>query len=95
MQPLGPIPKGMYVPGLIFNLFSVENLSGLNFSGSGQYLLSWCKAYIGIQTSDPGSKLNNFSDSPCGSIVNVFVHCLSVLQNGGYFLKVSAIEYIL
>lgn len=41
MQFLGPTPNGKYENGLMLSRFSCENLSGMNFSGSGKYFSSW------------------------------------------------------
>lgn len=41
IQTRGPTPKGMKENGCMKGLFSSENRSGLNLSGSGWYLASW------------------------------------------------------
>lgn len=48
MQILGPAPKGKYANLVWVFCASSENLSGSNFSGSGQYFGLWCRAWIGM-----------------------------------------------
>lgn len=42
MQYRGPMPNGLYVPGMILCLFSSLNRSGSNLSGSSKYFGSFC-----------------------------------------------------
>jgi hypothetical protein len=50
---LGPCPKGMKVPVMIFPLFFEENLSGSNFSGSGKSLGSMWNPAVGMYIAVP------------------------------------------
>lgn len=89
MQILGPSPNGKYVNGTTLDLFSLENRSGSNLSGSGKYSGSMCSALMLIITDVPFSTTKSAS----GTLYS-FPHLRFRNGSGGYFLRDSEMEQI-
>lgn len=84
MHSLGPAPNGKYAYCGLWRFSSSVNLSGMNFSGSGQYSGSLCIPYTGITTWSPFLRVK----SELGNLYG-FTAFLVKLGTGGYFRKAS------
>lgn len=85
MQILGPAPNGKYVYCGLDCFWSSVNRSGMNFSGSGQYLGSLWMPYTGMTTWPPLARVKFELENLYG-----FTDFLVKLGTDGYFRKVSA-----
>lgn len=84
IQSLGPAPNGTYAYCGLLRFSSSVNRSGMNFSGSGQYLGSLWIPYTGMTTWRPLARVKSESGNLYG-----FTAFLVKLGTGGYFLKAS------
>jgi len=84
MHNLGPAPNGRYAYCGLLRFSSSVNLSGMNFSGSGQYSGSLWIPYTGMTTWSPLARVK----SELGNLYG-FTAFLVKLGTGGYFRKAS------